>query len=150
MIRRLKSCKKPVRKCCICGKPVFTDHSNHCYRCYEFARRMDQRRIHADAVKRIWGHVRRHGYVCYYTKTVLDMTNPKSPFYFVFDHMIPGDDKTIVLTFALLNEMKSDMIPKEFWYYIRQFSKFDKTGAKIRKKRITHWQRLVPKMYHGR
>ena len=136
------SLKQPVKKCCICGRPVFSDRSDHCYRCHQFARRMNQRGIHALAVKNIWAHVRRHGYVCYYTKTPLEMTNPKSPWYFVFDHQIPGDDTTVVLTFALLNEMKSDLSWKEFRYYFRQLEKNDRTHTKIRKKRLIYWDRL--------
>jgi hypothetical protein len=103
---------------------------------------MNQRGIHAVAVKNIWEHVRRNGYVCYYTGTPLNMTDPRSPWYFVFDHMIPGDDTSVVLTFALYNEMKSDMTQKEFSYNVRQINNALQFGAKIRKKRITHWVRL--------
>ena len=134
--------KQAQKKCIICGKPVVSPNSNHCRRCAEFARHMDQRGIHAVAVKKIWAHVKRHGFVCYYTKTPLDMTNPQSPFYFVFDHMIPGDDTSVVLTFALYNEMKSDLTQKEFSYYVRQINNSLQFGTMIRKKKITHWVRL--------
>jgi len=110
-----KVSRKLSRKCCICGGPTFSPKSNHCYGCHQIALHMFVRNIHGDRAQEIWDHVRKYGQVCFYTKIRLDMTNPKSPFYFVFDHMIPGEDK-VVLTFALLNEMKSDMIPKEFWY----------------------------------
>ena len=72
----------------------------------------------------------------------LNMTDPKSPWYFVFDHMVPGDDTTVVLTFALLNEMKSDLGEKEFRYYVRQIARNFETGAKIRKKELVYWYRL--------
>ena len=111
---------------------------------------MDQRGIHAVAVKNIWEHVRAftRGYVCYlYQNTFGRLTNPKSPWYFVFDHQIPGDDKTVVLTFALLNEMKSDLSWKEFRYYFRQLEKNDRTHAKIRKKKLAYWARFHPPVF---
>lgn len=136
------SVKRSVKKCTICSRPVYSDHSIYCYRCYKFSRCMNQRGIHAVAVKNIWEHVRRHGYVCYYTGTPLNMTDPKSPWYFVFDHMIPGDDPSVVLTFALYNEMKSDLAIEEFRYYTRQLVKNEETGARIIKKKLIYWDRL--------
>ena len=106
--------KKHFRKCDLCGKRTISPKSNHCRRCAHFTYCMNQRRIHKDAVKRIEDHVRRNGFVCEYTVIKLNLTDPKDPFYFSFDHMIPGDDRTVKLTFALLNEMKSDMTFEEF------------------------------------
>jgi len=89
--------------------------------------------------------VRRNGFVCQYTGIKLNMTDPKDPFYFSFDHMIPGDGRTVKLTFALLNEMKSDMTFEEFEYYILQFAKFFTTGNTIIKKKLKYWYRLALK-----
>jgi hypothetical protein len=133
------------KKCVLCGRPVASPNSNHCLRCRDFTRRMNQRQIHKEAVKEIEDHVRRNGFVCQYTGHKLNMTDSKSPFYYVFDHMIPGDNRKVVLTFALLNEMKSDMTPEEFRYYILQFAKFFTTGAKIIQKKLKYWVRLDPK-----
>ena len=136
--------RKLTGLCCICGRRVYSKHSIYCLRCFEFSRTMDQRGLHADAVKAIWEFVRKNGYVCYYTGIKLDMTNPKSPWYFVFDHRIPGDDTSVVLTFALLNEMKSDMTDKEFKFNVHQLDRCFTTGAKFRKRKLVHWQRLRP------
>ena len=134
-------------KCRICGRKVYSDHSCFCLRCFKFSRRMNQRGIHALAVKAIWEYVRKYGFVCYYTGTALVMDNPQSPYYFVFDHRIPGDDRTVVLTFTLLNEMKSDMTDKEFRYFVHQLDKCFQTGAKFRKRKLTHWARLHPHVF---
>ena len=64
---------------------------------------------------------------------------------YVFDHMIPGDNRKVVLTFALLNEMKSDMTLEEFRYYVLQFAEFFTTGAKIIPKKLKYWVRLGSK-----
>ena len=140
----LNAGRRMTGRCCICAHKVFSSHSIYCRRCYLFSRRMNQRGLHADAVKSIWKYVRKHGYVCYYTGIKLDMTDPTSPWYYVFDHRIPGDDRTVVLTFALLNEMKSDQTDKEFYYNVRQLFKNKYEGCKFRKKRLGHWQRFGP------
>ena len=57
--------------------------------------------------------------------------------------LIPGDGRTVKLTFILLNEMKSDMTYEEFEYYILQFAKFFTTGQKIIKKKLKYWFRLL-------
>ncbi len=131
------------KRCVICGKRVFSNNSDHCKRCALFLRCMDQRGIPAFAAQKIVDHVKHNGFVCQYTKTKLNLTDPKSPFYFVFDHQIPGDDTTIVLTFALLNEMKSDMSWKEFKYYLRQIINNILLGTPIRKKKLVYWVRLL-------
>ena len=131
------------KKCDICGKPVFSNNSDHCRRCAVFVRCMDQRGIHADAAKKIKAHLKRHGFVCQYTRRKLNLTNPQSPFYFVFDHQIPGDERTVVLTFALLNEMKSDMTWKEFKYYLRQLYNNIFFGTPIIEKKLVYWARLL-------
>ena len=131
-----------MKKCDLCGKRTFSPKSNHCRRCAHFTKSMNQRKIHKDAVKEIEDHVRRHGFVCQYTGRKLNLTDPKDPFYFSFDHMIPGG-KIVKLTFALLNEMKSDMTFEEFEYYIHQFDKCFTTGKPIIKKRLKYWFRLT-------
>jgi hypothetical protein len=142
---KIKSSKKNSRKCDLCGKPTFSPNSPHCRRCAHFTDCMNNRQIHKDAVKEIEDHVRRNGFVCQYTGMKLNMTNHRSPLYFSFDHMIPGDPRTVKLTFILLNEMKSDMTWEEFVYYILQFAKFFTTGAKIIPKKLKYWFRLIPK-----
>ena len=137
---------KTIRKCCICGRrPTFSQKSNQCLYCHVLLARAHHEGLPPERVKEICEHVRCHGHVCFYTKEPLNMTDPKDPFYFVFDHMIPGDNRKIVLTFALLNEMKSDMTPKEFRYYILQLDKCFRTGEKIIKIKLSRWYRLTPK-----
>jgi len=134
-------------KCCLCDRRVYSRYSCYCLRCYHFVRAMDQRGLHRDAVERIKKHVRKNGFVCEYTGIQLNMTNPKSAWYFVFDHQIPGDERTVVLTFALLNEMKSDLTFKEFRRMIRQFYGCFFLGRQFTKSRLRYWLRLRPPPY---
>ena len=121
-VQILKMFKTPPirnKKCCICGKPVFSNKSIYCQQCSAFEHRMRLRQYTAEAVKAIWDYVRKYGYVCYYTGRALNMTDPTSPWYCVFDHCTPHDPSKIVITCALVNEMKTDLNEKDFWYMIR-------------------------------
>lgn len=71
-----------------------------------------------------------------------------APFYYEFDHTVPGDPREVALTFSLLNEMKSEMTLKEFKYYVGQFANFFRTGAKIKKIKLSHWFKLASKFDH--
>jgi len=131
------------KKCCKCGKPVYSNHSMYCPICREFAVRMSVKRLPASTIEAIWDYIRVYGYVCYYTGMKLDMKNRKSPWYGVLDHWIPQNSSKVVLTSALINEMKSDLTEKEFKYYIKQLYNFITKGTMIRKKWPIYWARLV-------
>jgi hypothetical protein len=87
-------------------------------------------------------HLRTKGYVCQLTGLALDMENDRSPWYGVFSFLTPGDPSKVVLTFALFNEMKTDLSIKEFWYYIRQLANYKRYHLKIKKKKLHYWSRL--------
>ena len=131
----------PIRnkKCCMCGRPVFTDRSRYCLVCSRFAFRMKARQFPPWVVKKIWEYVRKYGYVCYYTGMPLDMTDPKSPWFCVFDHWAPHDLSKIVITSALINDMKSDLSEEEFWYYVRALANFRRNHIPVRKRKLTFW-----------
>jgi len=141
-----KSSNTDGKKCINCGEPVYAPGAEYCYRCHEFAYNMDNRRINNEAAKQIWKHVHCHGFVCEYTGTSLNMTDYKDPFYYEFDHTVPGNKAKVALTFSLLNEMKSEMTLNEFKYYVGQFAGFFRTGAKIKKRKLKYWFRLAPKL----
>jgi hypothetical protein len=137
--------KKLIKGCCIiCGKPVLSKYSKYCRVCSHFINRMKRYRFPHKTRDDIWKYVRQNGYVCYYTKMPLDMSNPKSPWYCVFDHWIPRNDKKVVLTTSLFNDMKSDLSEKEFWYFIDQLANYKKKRIKIKKKHLVYWNRLHP------
>jgi len=108
---------------------------------------MKMRRYPHKAVRAIWDYVRKNGYVCYYTKMPLEMKNAKSPWYCVFDHLVPRNDRKVVITTALFNDMKSDLSEKEFWFFIDQLDKYKKKRIKVKRRRLVYWDRLIPKEY---
>jgi hypothetical protein len=50
----------------------------------------------------------------------------------------------MVLTCALINEMKSALSEKEFWYYVEQLADYKTEHKKIKKIRLAYWRRHVP------
>ena len=133
------------KKCCICGKRILGgyNHTEYCPTCSRFAIRMAAKKLPGKTVESIWGYVRQYGYVCYYTGMPLDMTDPHSPWYCVFDHWIPNNDKKVVITSSLINDMKSDLSEKEFWYYIEQLYNYKKKRTPVKKKKPVYWNRLI-------
>ena len=132
---------KPGRKCCVCSKPCLRV-SKYCPQCSKLYHRMRNKLFPPKTVKAIWDHVRRNGYVCYYTGMSLDTEDPKSPWYCVFDHWIPGDSRKVVLTSSLLNDMKSDLTEDEFWSTVFQLADFKRLHIKIKKRKPIYWDRL--------
>ncbi len=112
--------------------------------CLHFSFRMRDLRIPTKTREAIWEYVRKYGYVCYYTKMPLEMTEYRSPWYCEFDHCTPGNPRKIVITSALLNNMKSDLTEREFWYYILQLDDHRRKHTKVKKRKPSHWNRLYP------
>lgn len=132
--------KKLTKKCHVCGRPVFSVHSIYCRFCARLAFRMKIRRFSPEAIEGVWDYVRTYDFRCYYTKMLLEMDDIKSPWYCVFDHLIPLDSSTIVLTSSLLNEMKTALSEGQFWFYVEQLDDFKHKNKKIRKIRLAYWR----------
>ena len=75
---------------------------------------------------------------------LLEMDDIKSQWYCVFDHWMPHDPRKVVLTSAVLNDMKSDLLEDEFWYYIKAFADYKEKGKKVVKIKPVYWYRLCP------
>jgi len=105
---------------------------------------MKTRRFPPEAEEAIWKNIRKYDYRCHYTKMLLEKEDTHSPWFCVFDHLIPLEPKTIVLTSALINEMKTALSVREFWYYVGQLADFIEKGKKIKKIRLAYWRRQLP------
>lgn len=136
---------KVRRKCCVCGASFYPAVYNqkYCHRCAELIWRMEIKKYPASTKKQVLDYIREHGYVCYYTGMKLDH-DPRSPWYAVLDHWMPGNPKKVVLTSALFNSMKTDLTEREFWYYIEQLYNHYKKHTKVIKKWPIYWFRLYP------
>jgi hypothetical protein len=144
MSKRLKTSPLKGKKCIVCGRSVRLPKAEYCAYCYDICLRMSWDRFPPEAVESVWDYIRTYDYVCHYTKMPLDMDDPKSPWYCVFDHWIPQDSSRIVLTSSLINDMKSDLTEDEFWDTVFQLADFKRKGKPFIKKSFTHWYRLHP------
>ncbi|MBF0570341.1 MAG: hypothetical protein HQL12_00570 [Candidatus Omnitrophica bacterium] len=127
--------------CAGCWRAPALKGRKFCARCARIAFRMKHDRLFRECINEIWDYVRKYGFVCYYTGMPLELDDPKSPWYLVFDHWMPRDPRKIVITSSLLNEMKSDLTEKEFWYFIRQLANFRRHGSVVRKRKLAYWCR---------
>jgi len=135
--------RKLVKKCCICDKPVFSIKSIYCRTCSHFSARMSDERFSPAIREDLWRYVRKHGYVCYYTQDDLDVFVKSSAYFLEFDRVIPGDPRKIVITSALVNEMKGDMTEKEFKSTVRQLYNCWFKHIKMKKRKYRYWYRLT-------
>ena len=127
--------------CAGCMRAAALKGRKYCARCARIAIRMKRARFPREAINGVWDYVRKYGFVCYYTGMPLELDDPKSPWYLVFDHWMPRDPRKIVITSVLLNIMKSDLTEEEFWYFIRQLANFYRKGSAVRKRKLAYWCR---------
>jgi len=150
--KHLKIKKRPVvhwrlypstdnRVCAGCGRATALKGREYCARCARLNFRMKLARFPPEAIKGVWDYLHKYGFVCYYTGMPLDLDNPKSPWYLVFDHWMPRDPRKIVITSALVNQMKSDLTEDEFWYFIHQLANYFRYGTPVRKRKLKFWRR---------
>jgi len=127
--------------CAGCGHAAALKGRKFCARCARISFRMKHDRLFRECINEIWEYVRKYGFVCYYTGMPLELDDPKSPWYLVFDHWMPRDPRKMVITSSLLNEMKSDLTEDEFWYFIRELANFFRYGTAVRKRKLAYWLR---------
>lgn len=129
--------------CGICGAPRHP-LASYCKRCKKLIDRVDIRRkpdksARVQALKHAWDGV---GFRCHYSGIRLVEDNHRDPRYLTFDHVTPRQEEKVVVTAAVLNDMKSDMTDAEFRAMIIQLaSRF--AGGKFDENlfNLSHWKR---------
>jgi hypothetical protein len=133
-----------VSSCDICGQPSFP-HSIYCPTCRRFVFwGGHDHRPRVRALKMAWDPVLK-GFVCYYTGVLLNLTDPRNPWYMTFDHRIPGNDNTQVMAASWVNAMKTALSEAEFWAVIMEFARFLKEGGEFNRNvvRFRYWNRAM-------
>ncbi|MBA4107823.1 MAG: hypothetical protein C0485_18980 [Pirellula sp.] len=87
-----------------------------CPSCSKILGRNDTRAKHNKnarlaALKRAWGG---SAFYCEITGWRLTTTDRESPFYLTWEHLVPGNEKKVVVAAALVNRMKVDLTINEF------------------------------------
>ena len=137
----------PIRtytQCRGCHKRILLRHEKYCPTCALLLVRLRNNDISAKFRKAIWAYLRKHGFKCYYTGMPLEIDDITSPWYLVFGRQSTlENDRTIVITSALLNEMKSQLSEKGFWYYVLALDNHRRKHLKVKKIPLVNW-RLCP------
>lgn len=137
--------KRMGSQCDICEQPTHHPVAVYCKRCRKLLDRVDMRgaprtEARVEALKDAWdGEIKK--FRCHYSYIPLVEGNPKDPRYLTFDHRTPGDEQDIVVSAAVINNMKSDMCEDEFWAMIRALA--DSGGQPVSENlfRLRHWRR---------
>ena len=135
--------RKTIKKCCICGEPVFSIRSIYCLPHSHFSARMSDERFSPEIREQLWDYVRKNGFTCAYTGMELNVFDKSDPMFLEFDHVIPGDPSHIVITSAFINEMKGDLTFEEFRDAVSKLYKYWFKGIKIKKFNTRFWYRLL-------
>ena len=134
-----------TRSCTVCGSPA-KPRNLYCPRCRKFIFRKPNHKARAAALIESWDPVRKR-FRCWYTGIPLNETAPWSRRYLTFDHVIPGDDKRLVVCCRLINEMKSDLTWDELFTVVAAFDIYKKTGVFPKETvDLEHWSRTAGRM----
>jgi hypothetical protein len=131
-------------KCDICIRDV-GKWRKYCSRCRRFVYRAGQKAAHVAALKRDYDK-EKDVFRCHYTRIILEENDRHSPRYLTFDHLVPGvkGKDNQVITFAVLNEQKTDLGYDEYVAFCRQVVRNHDTGGfDERVLELKHWFRLV-------
>ena len=130
--------------CIICSRPK-SPRAVYCKLCKKLIDRKDDRvkvitKLRVQALKDAWDG---QCFRCYYSGVRVIEDDPDSPRYLRFEHRTPGDESSVVIASALMNDMKSDMDESEFREAVKQIygkffegSKFDEAVMDLK-----YWRR---------
>jgi hypothetical protein len=113
--------------CNVCGRPPFPG-SIYCPTCRGIIFQRWEIAARARALKISWNPLLQ-AYTCYYTGAILDVLDPGSPWFIVFDHLVPGQKGNIVACAAWVNAMKTYLTESEFRAVIHSLAEHFRRGT---------------------
>ncbi|MBM4249662.1 MAG: hypothetical protein FJ149_09585 [Euryarchaeota archaeon] len=126
---------KKYADCLVCHGILYP-RSRYCARCRRFITSQRENAARCKAMVVSWDPVAK-GFRCLYTGVLLDLHNPKSPWYLTFDHLVPGRAPLAVCA-AWVNRMKGSMAEPAFRALIPNLARHMRTGAPLAPVRIRH------------
>lgn len=120
--------------CEICGAEKHPA-AHACRRCTSILGRVETRRDALGAVRHVDREARHRAlkaswhngaFHCYYTGVALidEPSRWRDHRYLVFEHRIPGDETSVVVTCALINRMKTDLTEEQFRTMITELARY--------------------------
>jgi hypothetical protein len=119
--------RAPVVASVVCGRMPFPG-SIYCPTCRGIINQRWEIAARASALKKSWNPVLQ-AYTCYYTGAILNVTDPNSPWFIVFDHLIPGQKGNLVACAAWVNAMKTYLTGTEFRAVIHSLAEHIRHGT---------------------
>jgi hypothetical protein len=126
LARRERS-RIPVTACTICGRMPLKG-SIYCGICRNIIYQRWEIAARAAALKRAWDP-KRQAFICYYTGAVLEIKDPNSPWFIVFDHLTPAKKNDVEACAFWVNAMKTCLTETEFGAVIHSFSEHIRHGT---------------------
>ncbi len=130
-------------KCRGCGKRILLSKFKYCPGCVKLWRRLDNEDIPPKGKKYFWAYYRKYGRKCDLSGVSLEIDDDTSPWYLVFSRLVPGDNSRVVPAAALINQIKSALLKKEFRYYVLALDDNRRKHVKIKKRPVVHWRDLL-------
>jgi len=130
-------------QCAACSSPRHC-RAYCCRRCKKLIDRIDIRAKHnkqarLEALKKSWDGT---CFRCHYTGWQLDVADSKSPYYLTWEHRTPRDELDVVVTAAIINDMKADLAEDEFRSLIISLAaKFANPGFEVPVTNPIHYKR---------
>jgi hypothetical protein len=120
---------KPVPGCVICGHPPYPK-SQYCASCRHFIYCRDEFFARVLALKASWDPVLQ-AFICRYTGLPLNISDPKSPWYLAFDHLVPGQKGNIAACAFWVNAMKTYLTEAQFRAVIHSLAEHLRRGTEF-------------------
>jgi len=122
--------KRP-RSCPVCGRPA-RYHAKYCPRCWPFCNSNKCNLPIHERVRALKEALdeKANGFRCHYSGVLLDLEDPDSPLYPVFDHIVPGEPRLVICS-RLVNDMKKDLTGDEFRIVVPAISDFLEKGLPV-------------------
>jgi hypothetical protein len=139
-----------MKICSICSRKLKNNRLTYCQDgCGALIKRAnggkskEEREQRRKAVKTSW---KDGAFRCYYTELelVIQKNKSESPFYFTFDHLMPGNTNRIVACAQYINDVKSDTTKNEFKHNIVQLANYFSRKQKLCRKdfRLRYFRRF--------
>jgi hypothetical protein len=117
----------PVSKCIICDDVLRNYLAKYCRRCANIMARVGTRgkaetAAQVAALRKAWDK-EDECFRCYYSGIRLNDDNPRDPRYVTFDLTALEKGADLVVTAALIHEMKGNLSEEEFKEIVRQLAK---------------------------
>ena len=136
-----------IAKCVVCDAVLRHSLAKYCTRCGNILGKVESRgkvdiAPRVKALRDSWDK-ESESFRCHYCGIQLVDNNPRDPRYITFDHLTPRKEGELVITAAIIKDMKSDLSADEFETIVNQLAKHFEDGSEVEEKifKLKHYKR---------